>query len=211
MFFFPISILIFVILLLLAPILFFLLQAGIVSVAFTKLGLTPYTGFAFFILSLIGSGINIPIKSEETPRIYHDFFAPRVITERKCIYINVGGAILPLMLAIWLLPGAEILPLIISILVVTAVAKALTRPVKGRGFVIPAFIPPIVSAGLAILLARGNPAPVAYISGVVGTLLGADILNLGKIYKLESNFVSIGGAGIFDGIYLVGIISVLLA
>ena len=108
MFFFPISILMFVILFLLAPILFFLLQAGIVSVAFTKLGLTPYTGFAFFILSLIGSGINIPIKSEETPRIYHDFFAPRVITERKCIYINVGGAILPLMLAIWLLPGAGI-------------------------------------------------------------------------------------------------------
>lgn len=76
MFFFPISILIFVILLLLALILFFLLQVGIVSVAFTKLGLTPYTGFAFFILSLIGSGINIPIKSEETPRIYRDFLLP---------------------------------------------------------------------------------------------------------------------------------------
>lgn len=179
--------------------------------AFAKLGLTPYTGLMFFILSLIGSAINIPIKTQNTPMIYHDFFAPHILTEKRCICINVGGAILPLMLAIWLLPRAEIFPLIISILVVTGVAKILTRPVKGRGFVLPALIPPLVSAGLAILLARSNPAPVAYISGVVGTLLGADILNLNKINKLESNFVSIGGAGIFDGIYLVGIISVLLA
>jgi uncharacterized membrane protein len=57
----------------------------------------------------------------------------------------------------------------------------------------------------------GNLAPaLAYISGVIGVLLGADLLNLRKVTKLGAPMMSIGGAGTFDGIFLTGIISVLL-
>jgi uncharacterized membrane protein len=45
----------------------------------------------------------------------------------------------------------------------------------------------------------------------MGTLIGADILRISQIKKLGVPFLSIGGAGVFDGIYLVGIVSVLLA
>jgi uncharacterized membrane protein len=45
----------------------------------------------------------------------------------------------------------------------------------------------------------------------MGTLIGADLLRVHQIKKLGSPFMSIGGAGIFDGIYLVGLVSVLLA
>jgi uncharacterized membrane protein len=51
---------------------------------------------------------------------------------------------------------------------------------------------------------------VAYVSGVLGTLIGADLSNLGVIPKLGAPIASIGGAGTFDGVFLSGIIAVLL-
>jgi uncharacterized membrane protein len=78
------------------------------------------------------------------------------------------------------------------------------------GIVIPAWIPPLISAGLAFLLARDNPAPVAYISGTVGTLIGADLLNWPSFKKLGSQLISIGGAGVFDGIFISGVVAALI-
>jgi len=58
----------------------------------------------------------------------------------------------------------------------------------------------------------GSPSPViAYVSGVIGVLLGGDVLNLAKVTQYKSEMLSIGGAGTFDGIFLTGIISVLLS
>ena len=45
----------------------------------------------------------------------------------------------------------------------------------------------------------------------MGTLIGADLLNLGKIHGLGAPIASIGGAGTFDGVFLSGILAVLLA
>jgi len=74
----------------------------------------------------------------------------------------------------------------------------------------PAFVPPVLTSALALLLAPGYAAPVAFVAGTLGVLLGADVLNLGKAQKY-GGFLSIGGAGVFDGIFLVGIVSALLA
>jgi uncharacterized membrane protein len=75
----------------------------------------------------------------------------------------------------------------------------------------PAFIPPIVAAITAIVLAPGAPLAIAYVSGVLGTLIGADLLNLHRITKLGAPVASIGGAGTFDGVFLSGIIAVIIA
>jgi uncharacterized membrane protein len=45
----------------------------------------------------------------------------------------------------------------------------------------------------------------------MGTLLGADILHFGDIQGLGAPVASIGGAGTFDGIFVTGILAVLLA
>jgi len=58
-------------------------------------------------------------------------------------------------------------------------------------------------------LARGSP--LAYIAGSLGTLIGADLTNLDKVRGLGAPVASIGGAGTFDGIFLTGILAVLLA
>ena len=54
-------------------------------------------------------------------------------------------------------------------------------------------------------------AAVASVSGSLGTLIGADLLNLGRIQGLGAPVMSIGGAGTFDGIFLTGIMAVRLA
>ena len=72
-------------------------------------------------------------------------------------------------------------------------------------------IPPVVAALVGWVLGAAHPDGVAYISGVLGTLIGADIMNLGKLRDLGAPVASIGGAGTFDGIFLTGIVAVLLA
>ncbi len=103
------------------------------------------------------------------------------------------------------------LPALLALLIVAVVAKLMARPQPGVGIVMPAFIPPLVAAAAALVLApQGQTAPVAYVAGSMGTLIGADLLNWGKIRDLQAQMVSIGGAGIFDGIFLVGVIAAFL-
>jgi uncharacterized membrane protein len=52
---------------------------------------------------------------------------------------------------------------------------------------------------------------VAYVGGSLGTLIGANLLNLDKVQGLRAPVASIGGAGTFDGIFLTGILAVLIA
>ena len=91
------------------------------------------------------------------------------------------------------------------------ITRLVARPVKGVGIVTPAFLPPIVAAITAVLFAPGAPVVIAYVSGVLGTLIGADLLNLHRITQLGAPVASIGGAGTFDGVFLSGIIAVILA
>ncbi|MCW8828861.1 MAG: DUF1614 domain-containing protein, partial [Gammaproteobacteria bacterium] len=68
------------------------------------------------------------------------------------------------------------------------------------------------SAALAaVLIAPEASAPLAYISGTLGVLIGADLLRLKDIRTMGAPFASIGGAGTFDGIFITGIVAVLLA
>ena len=87
----------------------------------------------------------------------------------------------------------------------------LADPVPGVGIAVPVFLPVVTTAILAFLLSREYAAPLAYIGGSMGTLIGADLLNLDKISGLGAPVASIGGAGTFDGIFLTGILAVLLA
>ena len=69
----------------------------------------------------------------------------------------------------------------------------------------------LAAAGAALALSRRFAAPIAYIGGSLGVLIGADLLNLGQLRSLGASVASIGGAGTFDGIFLTGVIAVLLA
>jgi uncharacterized membrane protein len=100
---------------------------------------------------------------------------------------------------------------LIGVVIVAALSKLLARPVPGLGIAMPAFLPPIIAALVGLMLAPDQAPMVAYIAGTFGVLIGADLLNLKDLTALRAPVVSIGGAGSFDGIFLTGIIAVLLA
>ena len=95
--------------------------------------------------------------------------------------------------------------------IVALVLHWLANPVPGLGIAVPVFVPVATTAAVALLLSRQDAAPLAYIAGALGTLIGADLTNLDKVSGLGAPVASIGGAGTFDGIFLTGILAVILA
>ena len=81
----------------------------------------------------------------------------------------------------------------------------------GVGIVTPSLVPPLAAALAAIRLGGHFVAAVAYVAGTFGTLVGADLLNMPRVRSLQALEVSIGGAGTFDGVFLTGLVAVLLA
>lgn len=217
MFYLPFSFIIFILFIFLLPFLFFLIQFGIIGAVSTKLGFPISVGILIYFLSLLGSTINIPLskKPVETGDEYDEFlgrffgFPKRM--KYQVIAVNVGGCIIPVLLSLYFFQFVPLLRVIIGIGIMAIITYFLARPVKGIGIAIPALIPPILCVILTLILAPGNPA-FAYVCGVLGVLIGADVLHLKDLRGVNrAGVMSIGGAGVFDGIFLVGIISVLLA
>jgi len=222
MFFPPLIFLLMFVFLLIALVLLPFLMLGMMGSAFIKLGLPPTTMFWLLILTLVGSVINIPIYQIESQNLVKDqmvsFFgmryrAPVLRTQKTVLALNVGGAVIPALLSLYLLTKMELtigVPLVVGL--VALVANRLARPVRGLGIALPGLIPPVVAAlGAYLFCPPELRAPTAYIAGTMGILVGADILKLKEIGKLGAPVASIGGAGTFDAIFLSGIIAVLLS
>ena len=101
--------------------------------------------------------------------------------------------------------------MLIATAVVALIVNQLARVVPGAGIVVPMLLPPLLAAGVALILAFRRAPPVAYVAGSMGTLVGADLLNLGRVAEMGAPVVSIGCAGTFDGVFLTGILAGLLA
>ena len=199
-----------------------LIQLHVLHFAYAKLGLSSGAALLVLLASLIGSYFNIPltelpereVRSGEVIEFFGMRYIVPVVTDwpRTVIAVNIGGAVIPILLSLYLLIKNDILS---SAAVATAIVMVacylLAQPVPGVGIPIPSLVPPIIAATTALLVAQRNVAAVAYVSGSMGTLIGADLLNLGKIQGLGAPVMSIGGAGTFDGIFLTGIHAVLLA
>ncbi|PWB54400.1 MAG: hypothetical protein C3F06_04405 [Candidatus Methanoperedenaceae archaeon] len=212
---------IFILLLLLGAVLF-LISIDLIGLAFTKLGFPPVYSVFLLFLSLIGSYINIPIKeitskdpviSSRTVNFYwfRYIIPPLEVEHRTLIAVNLGGGVIPVLISAFLIPMVKPLDILTGVAIMTVFIHMIARPVKGLGIAVPALLPPIAAAILALMISPENAPIIAYISGTLGSLIGADLLNLKKIPGLGAQVASIGGAGTFDGIFLTGIISVLLA
>ena len=213
MFFLPIGILIFILFILFLPILFILGYFHIITIGFEKLGFSSEATILILLLMLIGSMINIPLTKRKLVYVEERSFFGFLRTTKlrpSGIAVNLGGAVIPILLSIYFLTLIPLNSVLIPLILMIISLKFLARVVPGRGIVIPALLPPFLALGFALIFAPDFAAPCAFISGVLGTLIGGDILNLPKARKASSGLISIGGAGVFDGIFLVGIISALL-
>ena len=192
-----------------------------IGYAYRRIGIGQGALFALVLASLFGGMVNIPVARLEgraasgVTEIMVFGVRYRVPVVRRpqptILAVNLGGAVIPTAVSILLLIRDDIWwQAAAAVGVVTVIVHAFARPVPGLGVAVPGLVPPFVAAGSSLLVAPHMAAPVAYVSGALGTLIGADLLNLRRINSLGASVASIGGAGTFDGIFLSSIIAVLL-
>ena len=104
---------------------------------------------------------------------------------------------------------------VVAITVVSLIVHRVARIEPNVGILTPGFLPALAAVFITLLLlvvAPGsyNGYAIAYVCGTLGTLIGADFLNLNKLSKLRTGAASIGGAGTWDGVFLTGILAVFL-
>ena len=197
------------------------IQFRLLRYAYMQLGVSSRAAVLLLLGSLIGSYVNIPLVEipNQGPTVSQvvEFFGMRYYlpvasgASTTIIAVNVGGAVIPIFMSLYLLAHYHLwLKGAIATAVLAALCYYLAAPVPGVGIAVPLFVPAIASAIVAFVLDRGYVAPLAYIAGSLGTLIGADLMNLDKIAGLGAPVASIGGAGTFDGIFLTSVLAVLL-
>ncbi len=215
------SLLLFIALLIFLPFLFSELLAG----SLLKLHLTRDQAVGLTIAIIFGGLINIPVG-----RVHHQGetvsdpmaifglsgFLPQMrrMSHETIIALNLGGCIIPTLLAIYELMHLQEREMMVALgvgAINSLVCYTAARVVSGVGIVIPGLLPPLVAALGALLFAHENAAPVAFIAGVAGPLIGADLFHLKDLKASPTGIASIGGAGTFDGIVLSGVIAAYLA
>lgn len=202
--------------------LFVILQLGIFGLVLAKLGLSPDSAILLLGSTLLGSTINLKLftidsafdhidESKLMPRFL--FNAKKYTKGKTDIALNVGGALIPVLFSLYLLSlySLNILHVIIAIIIVTLTSYKFSAPIKGFGIGMPILVAPLTAAISALIIDPQHSAPLAYICGTLGVLIGADLFHLKDIKKMNSPIASIGGAGTFDGIFFTGILAVLLA
>ena len=201
--------------------------------ALRNMHLSPSAAMLVMLGIIFGSAINLPLYS--IPR-EHAYPIPTVaplagwpmpfplqqVHHETLVAVNVGGCIIPVLLAAWMLPhlidaGAHVAGVLVAGVVLnTAICYQSARPVPNVGIAMPAFISPVTAFAVA-MLGLGGPqfdlyrAQVAFIVGISGPLLGADLLHWRQFSQIATGMVSIGGAGTWDGIVLSGLLAALFA
>jgi len=197
-----------------------MIQVNLLVIAFDKLGLSPSSALLLLFSALIGSAINLPVarlraeKSAVTPtRMPVIIPQPRIQAGWTVIAVNVGGCIIPVLFSLFLVSQTmlPLLDILVATLIVSLASYLMSRPVAGIGVMMPILAAPIIAAMTAILINVEYSAPLAYISGTMGVIIGADLLRLNEMKTIGAPVASIGGAGTFDGIFLTGIVAALLA
>lgn len=221
------------ILIILVPIIFIYLFLRLSETAFEMVGFDHWHASLVVFGSVLGSLVDIPLGTvplSAYPEWYvslANMYPIAVSLSFQPVYlaVNLGGCIIPMVVSTHLLmrgraPAGKAA---LGIMIVAIVTYIVAMPVPKEGIVLPIWLSPTLAAITGLILAggyRGAPT-LAYISGTIGTLLGADIFMLltpgvlpmlsPLMAQIKPLSLSIGGAGVFDGIFLTGVLSVLLA
>jgi len=222
MIYLPVTLLLFLLFLLLFPFIWLTIALDVVEVAVAKLGFSSGVALLLFAAMILGSTINIPLY-EKVSRVslvpdFSELWVRRFwgiplhrIEQKTIVALNIGGGLIPTLLAVYELTRSN--PWMISIVsaIVTLVSYYSAQIVPGIGIQINALVAPLTAAMVSLLLTGGHgAAPIAFTGGVLGTLIGVDLLHLRKIELMTPGVLSIGGAGVFDGIALCGLFALLL-
>jgi uncharacterized membrane protein len=220
MIYLPVTFFLFLLFLLL-PFIWFAIALDVVEVAAAKLGFSPTVALILFVMMILGSLFNIPLyerisRTPIAPDIADLWMArfwgiPLQKMEQKTIVaLNVGGGLIPTALAIYEFTRSAPFASLGVTAIVAFVSYFSAHVVPGIGIQMNPLVAPLVASLTALLMVGSGAAPVAFAGGVLGTLIGADLLHLREINRMAAGVLSIGGAGVFDGIAMCGLFALLL-
>ena len=185
---------------LIIALLFYLLYMVLVT-AFEEVGFKGWEAGLIVFSCIIFGSVNIELFSYD----------------RWIIAINVGGALLPILISLYLMLSRKVFgKSLVGIIIVAYFAYEVTYATSAG--IVSEFpywlIPPFVASLYSVAVSLKNKkkaASIAYSSGTLGVLIGADLLHINEILQMPKGGVaSIGGAAILDMVFLTGIIAVLI-
>jgi len=177
-----------------------LVYIGVAQRVLDRLRLSDKAALGVIAALIIGGFINLPL-----PR------GPRIEAS-----LNIGGGLVPLLLAGYLIAQTETMKERVRALVgivATAGAVYLTGIFLGAEpenmFLDPLYVYPLVGGVVAYLIGRSRRS--AFIAATVGILLVDVITYLRLLITGTPGAVLIGGGGAFDAVVIAGLLAVLLA
>jgi uncharacterized membrane protein len=210
-----------------------LISAGYFSQLFTLIGINKYIAILMAVLisfiSLFTSPLNLVLKEVKKEAIMieqdvifffgYPIFIPRTLklSTYTLVAVNLGGALIPTVVSLFLIYELKtyIIYFMINVIIVSLISKFFARVIRGVGVVMHPLIPSLFSVVMSYILFYRIHILIplsSYIGSVLGTLIGADILNLRRIIEeARPQIISIGGMGTFDGIFVSGIIAIFIS
>lgn len=205
------------ILILVFPVLVAYVGYLIITKAFHEMGFSSWEAVIIvFVSFLFGYGILDGIVGIRFSNIYVFSY------NTWDIGINVGGAVIPILLSVFLIVKNKVRlwSVFWSSMVVAIVTFFVTVADPNRGIVaaFPFWLLPIICASVFSFIFSwrtrvDKAAPLAYISGTFGVLVGADVFHLIELLQYQNTTVRtavIGGASVLDMVFITGILAVVL-
>lgn len=176
-----------------------LVYFGIAQRILDRMRLTDKQALLFIAAIVVGSFVDIPLMSSPVE-----------------VSINVGGALLPVLLSLWLIAKADetaerVRAILAAVLVAAAVwLGSRYLPYEPENMFLDPKLLYGLSAGLIAYLA-GRSRRSAFIGGVLGIVL-SDIVHMITLMNAGiPGRTDIGGAGAFDVVIIAGIVAVMIA
>jgi uncharacterized membrane protein len=192
---------------------FKLSEALLIFIGSTILFLTSFPSILLYFRGSLGFGIiDVPLGVF----LFQDFLTvgPR---NELAIGFDLAGFLIPFFISLKMIIDhrSPIRASLIGVSVIAIFSYLNSVYVAGEGVIIQNIYAIAIAASIVgIALANrqwASVGPIAYVSGSLGVLLGADVVRIGDIlsyYPSGFAFASIGGAGVFDAIFLVGVLAV---
>lgn len=133
------------------------------------------------------------------------------------LFANLAGCVLPVLLGIAIVLTRDVPRILVFVLLSAGVVLALAFSwvVPARGVLLDYRACALVTGLVAAALLHGAPrtaGALAFAAAAIGTTVGADLLRLGDLLSLpQAAAVTLGGAGLLDGILLTSVAAALVA
>jgi len=192
------------------------------------LGLSVLETIALYLALLAMGAVNVPLyefksrrDSDQKTVTYagEKYLLPVWHGHNTLVALNLGGCVVALCISVYFASALTALwpAVLLSIVIVALGVFLASRPSRSAGYYVPTYVLPALSLAVALVALYGsnaglyNCARLAFCAGACGALLGTSLLNLPRLQRLGTTFFSLGGYGVFDGIFLTGIVATIVA